>query len=157
VQLPGRPRDAGRLPGVHRAAARAGVRRRRCPRHPRRELAARPRSGMEVDVAAIQRATTWVTMRDGIRLATDLYLPPVERAPAAALRTPYGKSMLADTFVELAQRGFVVIAQDCRGTGDSEPDEWEFSIYEPEDCLDFVEWVTEQPWYDGFLGSCGGS
>jgi hypothetical protein len=30
-------------------------------------------------------------------------------------------------------------------------------MYEAEDCLDFVECVTRQAWYDGFIGSCGGS
>jgi predicted acyl esterase len=51
----------------------------------------------------------------------------------------------------------VVVSQDCRGTGDSEPDYWDFYVYEPEDSADLVEWIAKQGWFDGFLGSFGGS
>jgi predicted acyl esterase len=60
-------------------------------------------------------------------------------------------------YITLAQRGYAVISQDCRGTGDSEPDTWDYYIYEPEDSVDFVEWVTKQAWFDGFLAGCGAS
>jgi predicted acyl esterase len=63
----------------------------------------------------------WATMRDGIRLATELYLPPVSRTPAIVMRTPYGRSLLTEVFVTLARRVYVVVSQDCRGIGDSEP------------------------------------
>jgi uncharacterized protein len=101
--------------------------------------------------------TLWVVMRDGTRLATDVYQPPVEHAPAIAARTPYGRRTQEDTFLALARAGYVVVAQDCRGTGDSEPDHWDFYIYEREDSLDFVSWAISQPWYSGFLGALGGS
>src|SRR5688572_19624121 len=86
----------------------------------------------------VARRTVFVSMRDGIRLATDLYLPPLLPAPAIAIRTPYKRAVYAQTFMACAQRGYVVIAQDCRGTGDSEPETWDFDIYEAEDSLDFV-------------------
>jgi predicted acyl esterase len=107
--------------------------------------------------AAISRRTVLVPMRDGIRLATDVYLPPVSRAPAIALRTPYGRATQQATFLALACAGYAVVAQDCRGTGDSEPDTWDFYVYERADSLDFVSWVTGQDWYGGFLGAMGGS
>ena len=107
--------------------------------------------------AAISRQTVLVPMRDGIRLATDVYLPPTGRAPAIALRTPYGRATQEATFLALACAGYAVVAQDCRGTGDSEPDQWDFYVYERADSLDFVSWVTGQDWYAGFLGSLGGS
>ena len=106
---------------------------------------------------AITRETVRVTMRDGIRLATDVYRPPGDRAPAIALRTPYGRRTLEATFLTLAGAGYAVVAQDCRGTGDSEPEQWDFYVYEREDSLDFVSWVTGQDWYGGFLGAMGGS
>lgn len=106
---------------------------------------------------AITRHTVWVTTRDGIRLATDVYRPPGDRAPAIALRTPYGRRTLEATFLTLAGAGYAVVAQDCRGTGDSEPEQWDFYVYEREDSLDFVSWVTGQDWYGGFLGAMGGS
>src|SRR4029077_8476227 len=43
------------------------------------------------DEAAIRRETVQVAMRDGIRLATDLYIPPATPAPVIAMRTPYGR------------------------------------------------------------------
>jgi len=43
-------------------------------------------------VAQIRCETVWVTMRDGVRLATDLYLPPVRSAPVIAMRSPYGRA-----------------------------------------------------------------
>jgi len=98
-------------------------------------------------------------MRDGVRLATDLYLPPVSSAPVLAVRTPYGRGSdkLAGVFLSMARRGYVVVSQDCRGTGESEPDHWDYYMYEPEDGVDLVEWVSQQAWFDGFLYSCGGS
>lgn len=112
-----------------------------------------------VDESLVRQETVWVEMRDGARLATDVYLPPDLPAPAVALRTPYGR---ADTARRtacrwLARRGFAAISQDCRGTGDSEPDAWDYYVFESEDSLDFVQWVSEQPWFDGFLGSFGSS
>jgi uncharacterized protein len=106
---------------------------------------------------AIRRKTVFVPMRDGVRLATDLYLPPVTPAPAIAARTPYGRATLRPLYEALAGAGYAVMSQDCRGTGDSEPDHWEFYVYEREDSVDFVSWVTGETWHDGFLGSLGGS
>jgi predicted acyl esterase len=109
------------------------------------------------EVADISRETAWVEMRDGIRLATDLYLPPHRPAPAIAMRTPYGRGVLAESYLALARRGYVVVAQDCRGTGDSEPSLWDFGIFEVGDSIDCVEWITRQEWFGGFLGAFGGS
>ena len=106
---------------------------------------------------AISRETVRVAMRDGTLLATELYRPPVARAPAIAVRTPYGRRTLEAAYLTLARAGYAVVAQDCRGTGDSEPEHWDFYLYEREDSLDFVSWVTGQDWHDGFLGAMGGS
>ena len=112
-----------------------------------------------VAVPDVRCETVMVAMRDGVQLATDLYLPPVLPAPAIAMRTPYGRDAdgYAGVFLSLARRGYVVVSQDCRGTGASEPDSWDYYMYEPEDGYDLVEWVSRQGWFDGFLGSCGGS
>lgn len=111
------------------------------------------------EVSQIRCETAWVTMRDGARLATDLYLPPVSPAPAIAMRTPYDRAAerYVGVFFSFARRGYVVISQDCRGTGKSEPESWDYYMYESEDGYDFVEWVSQQDWFDGFLGSLGGS
>lgn len=110
-------------------------------------------------VSAIRCETVMMVMRDGVRLATDIYLPPDVPAPAIAARTPYqrGADGFVGAFLAFARRGYVVISQDCRGTGNSEPDHWDYYMYEPEDGYDFVEWVSHQSWFNGFLGSCGSS
>jgi len=109
------------------------------------------------DETAIKRETVFVAMRDGIRLATDLYIPPVTPAPVIAMRTPYGRRKQDPSLMALARHGYLIVTQDVRGTGDSEPDSWDFYIYEREDSFDFVEWIVEQNWYSGFIGSLGGS
>jgi uncharacterized protein len=100
-----------------------------------------------------------IAMRDGTHLATDVYMPPVQPAPAVVIRMPYGRGSDAfvGSFFSLARRGYVVVSQDCRGTGESEPDTWDYYVYEPDDGYDLVEWVSQQPWCDGFIGSCGSS
>src|SRR5689334_18211799 len=69
---------------------------------------------------AIRREMVWVTMRDGVRLATDLYFPRSLPATSVALRTPYGRA--AERFkaqiAGFVRYGYLVISQDCRGTGD---------------------------------------
>jgi predicted acyl esterase len=121
----------------------------------RNELLGSPRFA----VPEIGCETVQVVMRDGIRLATDVYLPPLSTAPAVVLRTPYGRDAdgIVPTLLSLARRGYAVAAQDCRGTGSSEPNHWDYYVREPEDGLDFVDWVTRQPWFDGFVGAFGAS
>lgn len=110
-------------------------------------------------VSEIRCGTIKVAMRDGVLLATDVYRPPPAAAPTIVVRTPYGRGAEpnAGVYLSLARRGYVVVSQDCRGTGDSEPDHWDYYMYEQEDGYDLVEWIVHQPWFDGFLGACGGS
>jgi predicted acyl esterase len=100
-------------------------------------------------------------MRDGVSLATDIYLPPVQSGPVIVMRSPYGRNVdgggLVGSFVAFARRGYIVVAQDCRGTGESEPDSWDYYVYESEDGIDLVDWIVAQPWYGGFIASCGAS
>jgi predicted acyl esterase len=121
----------------------------------RNELLSTPRYA----VPEIACETVQVAMRDGVRLATDVYRPPVPAAPAIVLRTPYGRDAdgIVPTLLALARRGYVVASQDCRGTGRSEPNHWDYYVREPEDGVDFVDWVTRQPWFDGFIGAFGAS
>lgn len=110
-------------------------------------------------VPEITVQTVMIPMRDGTRLATDVYLPPKLPAPAVVMRTPYERDQDANVgaFMSLARRGFAVVSQDCRGTGGSEPDFWDYYVREPEDSYDLIEWITHQHWSDGFIGSTGGS
>lgn len=118
-----------------------------------------------------------VTMRDGTKLAADVYLPSADgvnpkpgRYPALLMRTPYGKasSLLRtppeSTVASLGSlrpsvangHGYVVVIQDVRGTSGSE------GIFEPmlnegADGVDTVRWLNSQPWSDGRVGTYGGS
>ena len=135
--------------------------------HPRRLATAAPdlerlltRGGDSPALFTVEQVrckTVFVTMRDGVRLATDLYLPPTLPAPTVAIRTPYGRAIDRNVgaFIAMARRGYAVVSQDCRGTGDSEADSWDYYIYESEESFDLVEWVSQQDWFDGFLGVLG--
>lgn len=116
-----------------------------------------------------------ITMRDGIRLATDIYRPavngvPVETPlPVILERTPYDKAGTPRTefsvakpkplsrpelAIHLARQGYVVIWQDCRGRYDSEG---HFTKYlsEGEDGFDTMAWIEQQPWNNGRIGTQG--
>jgi hypothetical protein len=110
--------------------------------------------------SAIRRYTTSMQTRDGLRLATDVYLPDgATKVPIIVMRTPYGRRLdvLETLLWKLAEHGYAAVSQDCRGTGESEPDAWDCYIYEQEDSWDCVEWLTRQPFYDGFIGGTGAS
>lgn len=107
-------------------------------------------------------ATVMVAMRDGVRLATDVYRParggqPVEgRFPALLYRTPYNKNGLAKDAAFFARHGYVVLAQDCRGRFASEGNFYAF-VNEGLDGYDTIEWAAAQPWSDGNIGTAGAS
>ena len=113
----------------------------------------------------ITERNAMVEMRDGVRLATDLYFParggePLPgRFPAVFHRTPYDKSDVERTVGYgrfFAQRGYVAVYQDCRGTFESEG-EVNFLLPEAEDGYDALQWIDRQPWSDGKVGSWGTS
>jgi hypothetical protein len=107
---------------------------------------------VQVDTAVPMRA------RDGNKLVADIYRPKgAGRLPTIVTRTPYGRDKQSPTMLALAQHGYAAVAQDCRGTGASEPNHWDMYVYEPEDSYDTVEWLTQQTWYDGGIGGVGGS
>ena len=103
-----------------------------------------------------------VTVRDGVRLATDILHPAQDGRPLTTPlptllhRTPYGKSAQArrEEAGFFAAQGYVVVIQDCRGRYASEGG---FSKYvdEGKDGYDTLEWVARQPWCDGKVGTYG--
>jgi putative CocE/NonD family hydrolase len=113
-----------------------------------------------------------VPMRDGVVLRADHWepRPPAtlaepargsvrpRPAPTILVRTPYGRAgavgLLSGRI--LAERGFHVVLQSCRGTFDS-GGVWEPMRNERLDGLDTVEWVRRQPWFDGDLFTYGPS
>ena len=103
-----------------------------------------------------------VTMRDGISLATDVYRPAGnEPLPVVMLRLPYNKEnplllFLSGDILRVAQAGYAVVVQDCRGTYASEG---EFNPYfqEAQDGADAIAWAAAQPWCSGVVGTMGAS
>lgn len=101
--------------------------------------------------------TYMVPMQDGVRLATDVYLPEKEgRVPVVLVRTPYGKSNDIEPYYRFVQRGFGLVIQDVRGREDSEG-EWLPMYYEVEDGDDTLDWIARQPWSNGDAAMTGGS
>ena len=100
-----------------------------------------------------------VPMRDGVRLAADVYRPDAEGAfPVIVSRIPYGR---AEPRLQLpfaggffASQGFVFVAQDVRGKHDSEGTYYPY-IHEAKDGHDTFEWAGAQPWSNGNVGTYG--
>ena len=105
-----------------------------------------------------------IPMRDGVRLATDIYRPsrvgaPVdEKLPVLLQRTPYDKTgtRIVEAAKFFAQNGYVVVLQDHRGRYASEG---EFTKYigEGQDGYDTIEFIANLPFSDGQVGMWGTS
>lgn len=115
-------------------------------------------------------------MRDGVKLATDIYYPAKDGAqvpgkfPVLVSRTPYGKNptpppqgtmtpeqqLRENPAAYFASRGYVVVLQDCRGRYNSEG-KFYLDINEGPDGYDTVEWAARQPWSNGKVGTYGAS
>lgn len=98
-----------------------------------------------------------VPMRDGAVLLADRYAPPGNKPPLVLVRSPYGRRGPFGLMYGrlLAERGFQVLVQSCRGTfgsgGTLDP------FAERDDGLDTVAWMRRQPWYPGLFGTAGPS
>jgi putative CocE/NonD family hydrolase len=117
----------------------------------------------EYDVAVMREVM--IPMRDGTRLATDIYRPVLNGTvcetplPVLLERTPYDKVGLAARSGcgrYFAERGYVVAVQDVRGRFRSEG-VFRFLLGEGTDGYDTVEWLAAQPWCDGQVGTYGTS
>ena len=114
-----------------------------------------------------------VPMRDGVKLATDVYRPAQEgQWPVLVTRLPYNKDLRFPfdyppftkekrIFLELnldservVEAGYVIVAQDTRGRYASEG-EFEPFVHEVEDGVDTIAWAASQPWSSGQVGMFG--
>ncbi len=126
----------------------------------------------EPEYDGVIRKSIYLTMRDGIKIAIDLYLPeglPDDtKIPAilhqtrywrsAELRWPFSiffdkpKKIIRD----FVTRGYAWIAVDARGSGASygrRPCSW--YVDETKDGAEIVDWIIAQPWSNGKVGSTG--
>lgn len=109
------------------------------------------------DTAVRHEKAVMVPMRDGVRLATDLYLPAAPgKYPVVLTRSPYGRSGFAGLAERLARAGYAAVWQDVRGRFDSEG-QWTPFVHEADDGYDTIEWAAKQPWSDGRVVMQGGS
>jgi uncharacterized protein len=98
-----------------------------------------------------------VPSTDGITLETEHYAPRLPgKHPTILMRVPYGLAGFATVAECYAERGFHVVLQACRGTGRSDG-EFDPFISEREDGLATLDWLKQQSWYDGRLGTSGPS
>jgi uncharacterized protein len=102
-------------------------------------------------------------MRDGTRLATDVYLPARGGAvlegkyPVVLTRTPYNKSTGADVVARMfVPFGYVLVIQDVRGRYGSQG-HWRPIRDDPNDGFDTAKWIGEQPWSNQTIGTIGTS
>ncbi len=111
------------------------------------------------------KATThMVAMRDGVKLATDVYLPDdgTGKYPVVVARTPYDKSKNSSRLAaNSAKRGYAFVIQDIRGRFKSEGHHaiifGNEGLGEHQDGRDTLKWIAKQPWCNGKIGSWGSS
>ncbi|RYG22919.1 CocE/NonD family hydrolase [bacterium] len=93
--------------------------------------------------------------RDGVTLVADAVRPQdLGRYPVILERTVSGREAALEKAAFWAARGYVYVAQDCRGRGDS-GGSWLPFANGGRDGSDTITWVTRQPWCDGNVGMVG--
>lgn len=101
-----------------------------------------------------------VKMRDGIELATDVYLPDGNgKFPTLLVRDMYSNGTIAgrQQYAKFATaNGYAFVFQSVRGRYDSEGN-WYPYFPEINDGDDTLSWIADQPWSDGKVGMFGTS
>jgi putative CocE/NonD family hydrolase len=131
------------------------------------------------DYQGFDYTSRYVTMRDGVRIAVDLYLPkglkPGQKLPTILDQARYGRAMeLRPPFSWLPMpaflaehatpefallfvaHGYAWVEIDVRGSGasfGSVPFSW--SPDEVKDGAEIVDWIIRQPWSNGKVGATG--
>ncbi len=118
----------------------------------------------KLDSIAIIDQKIMVPMRDGIRLATDVYRPKTEEpVPVIFSRTPYNFNSWKNgvqsarsyhSAYKAVKRGFAYVVQNERGRYFSEGD-WDILGTPTTDGYDALTWMAEQPWSNGKVGLIG--
>ena len=119
----------------------------------------------------------YLTMRDGVKIAVDLYLPdslkPGQKVPAILHQTRYWRAMEYRWLISLfkderprgiignyaerfLQQGYAWVDVDVRGSGASfgtRP--MAYSSAEVQDGAEIVDWIISQSWSNGRVGAMG--
>jgi len=126
----------------------------------------------------LKMKTYYLTMRDGIKIAVDIYLPKGlekgKKIPAILHQTRYWRSpelrfpfkLFSDGLIgtmgkaikEFVYAGYAILNVDARGSGASfgnRPHPWH--INETKDGAEIVDWIIKQEWSNQKVGSIGAS
>jgi hypothetical protein len=119
----------------------------------------------ELQSAAVVHRKVMMPMRDGVRLATDVYVPKNagDKVPTIFVKTPYNfnywdvrNGVPADmtTILNNVKRGYAHVVQNERGHFFSEGN---YDILGPPvtDGYDAMAWISTQPWSNGKVGATG--
>jgi putative CocE/NonD family hydrolase len=100
-------------------------------------------------------------MKDGARLATDVYVPAGQGPfPPILARTPYNKDGMAALATDAVLRGYAAVIQDTRGRFASEGEALPFAgdgWHPYADGHETLEWIARQSWSNAKIGTTGGS
>lgn len=111
----------------------------------------------------------YVTMRDGVKIAVDVYLPETEgRYPALFSMSPYMKeiqqrppqwshSIEAGATGFIVPKGYVHVIAQSRGSGLSQGQYQFYNSVEQQDGYELIEWAAGQTWCNGKVGMMGDS
>jgi hypothetical protein len=104
----------------------------------------------------------YVEMRDGVRVAMNLYFPggrePVQAAPAILVQTRYGRAGMAPGYERFVSDGFVLATVDTRGSTSSfGPRRVDIGPDEVADMEELIAYIAAQPWSDGHVFAHGTS
>jgi putative CocE/NonD family hydrolase len=99
-----------------------------------------------------------IPMRDGIRLNATVYRPENQKGPLPCIftLTPYISQSYHDRGMYFAAHGYVFLAVDARGRGNSEGS-FTPLLQEANDSPQVVEWLARQPYCNGKIAMWGGS
>ena len=129
------------------------------------DLAARNAAEKELESIAVIERKVMVPMRDGKRMATDIYRPKdsSRKYPIIFVRTPYNfnywdvksgapRDMSAE--LDAVKRGYAYVEMNERGHFFSEGN---YDILGPPltDGTDAISWMSSQPWSNGKVGTIG--
>jgi putative CocE/NonD family hydrolase len=129
------------------------------------QIARRWDTEKELQAIAIVERKVMVPMRDGVRLATDIYRPKqaTGKVPTIWVRTPYNfnfwdvrNGVPADLTAALTavRRGYAYVVQNERGHFFSEG-HYDILGAPTTDGYDALSWIAAQPWSNGKVGTVG--
>jgi len=118
----------------------------------------------QLEEIAIVDQKVMMPMRDGIRLATDIYRPKGDApVPIVFSRTPYNFNTFGNgemntrtmqSALEWVKKGYAFVVQNERGRFFSEG-EWDILGVPLTDGYDAMEWMSKQSWSNGKVGTLG--